>query len=343
MPVSPPQGMMLGVSDFLHPPPSLAPSFHHQQFHPGLEPAALLGFAQTLTALDLLKLQRQLQQNFLFNNLATVGMDNNLGRQLRRSDRDSEEPERDKFGVYQARAPKINHPLMNVDGDNATATGVTQVEEDKFSREVLMANNNNNKSAAKGSFYQVPFDASEVEEEQKMEICSYSLSLQNSRRHCQQETRGVSKDEQDSSDSERSKCGTRDKLDSRWCGEYQMAMKRKSSKVKGGEEEAEDNDKFKSDCEEEEDSDSCEKKDNKMGGRVLVASGGRGDESAVSNGTADDVVGSMDRANRSERIIHPSAAAPSSESDKSAAMLLMACPSNASTGFTIEHLIGRRK
>lgn len=280
---------MLGVSDFLHPPPSLAPIFHHQQFHPGLEPAALLGFAQTLTALDLLKLQRQLQQNFLFNNLATVGMDNNLGRELRRSDRDSEEPERDKFGVYQARAPKINHPLMNVDGDNATATGVTQVEEDKFSREVLMANN--------------------------------------------------------SSDSERSKCGTRDKSDSRWCGEYQMAMKRKSSKVKGGEEEAEDNDKFKSDCEEEEeeDSDSSEKKDNKMGGRVLVASGGRGDESAVSNGTADDVVGSMDRANRSERIIHPSAAAPSSESDKSAAMLLMACPSNASTGFTIEHLIGRRK
>lgn len=45
-----------------------------------IEPAAaLLGFAQTLTALDLFKLQRQLQQNFVLNSVA-MGMGDNSQR-----------------------------------------------------------------------------------------------------------------------------------------------------------------------------------------------------------------------------------------------------------------------
>lgn len=45
-----------------------------------IEPAAaLLGFAQTLTALDLFKLQRQLQQNFMLNSVATGMATNSQG------------------------------------------------------------------------------------------------------------------------------------------------------------------------------------------------------------------------------------------------------------------------
>lgn len=312
----------------------------------------LLGFAQTLTALDLFKLQRQLQQNIMLQSVAAG------------------------FG---------NNQHMSMSKVNQASTLFESEKNNRVDNVVFYEQISNNCGGGSNDLnYKVNFKDEKIGEEERrmenkrrqsdeMEICN-PLNLHRSKRDDK---------EDDSSDSERNK---RDNLnvvnwektvemkeevneevekeDGNCCGRaYQMVMKRPSSPAWSDEATTNDNDKFKSDVgvvggrddegvneavveqKQRMSSDSSDRDRNEP--EVLLASAVVSDD-----GPNDDVVADPDCVKHRER----SNVRGGGGNEASPAMMmgmLMAevgvaavgpgGASSVSTPFTIEHLIGRRK